>query len=369
MDEPEAAALYYGLDKATDQTILVIDTGGGTTDVTAIEIIGGSVRCLFTDGDAELGGTNYDEVILQLMCKEAANKGVVIVAEKDLATFYQNLDHAREGKEMLSRREEVTVIAEGDGQRIPVKLTRKILQRAAKPLNDRLVACCQRVLNQVKAKGKTIDRTLLVGGNSRQPQIPENVRRICGMEPARDADPDLAIAKGAAIYAEICFGSKDRQLVIGPHRYLAQEIKLQTVAAHALCVAARKHKDNPQEYNCVIVPAGTPLPHEFEERFSPAEAGQHDVLVKIVQGKADEPSSSASLLREIRVPIAPSDKDENRITVKGRYTAEGRLELTVVDALSGREVSDSFVHTPGLSDAEIQQKRDAMIHQTERAQP
>jgi molecular chaperone DnaK len=357
LNEPEAAAIYYGLDKATNQTILVVDTGGGTTDVTAIEIIGGVIKCLFTDGDNELGGTNFDEVIFQLMCQAAAGKGIVIAADKDLATFYQNLDRAREGKEMLSRRESVTAIAEGDGQRVPVKLTRELLRQAAKALDDRFIACCRRVLDQMKAKGKTIDRVILVGGNSRVSHMADLVKSVFGLEPAKDTDPDLAIVKGAAVYAEICFGPKDRDIVIGSHRYLAQEIKLQTVAAHALCVAARKYKDNPQEYNCVIVPAGTPLPHEFEERFSPANPQQREVTVKIVQGKPNEPTSNASILREIRTPIQPSEKDEDRIRIKGRYTAEGLVELTVIDALSGREVSDSFVHKPGLSGTEIEQKR------------
>jgi molecular chaperone DnaK (HSP70) len=183
------------------------------------------------------------------------------------------------------------------------------------------------------------------------------VQGIFGLEPGRDTDPDLVVAKGAAIYAEICFGAKDTEIVVGPHRYLAQQITVQTVAAHALCVAARKIKGDPQEYNCVIVPVGTSLPHEFEERFSPANPGQREVTVKIVQGKPDEPSANASILREIRAPIQPSDKDQDRIRVKGRYTAEGLLELTVVDDLSGQAISDSFIHKPGLSGTDIEQKR------------
>jgi molecular chaperone DnaK (HSP70) len=357
LNEPEAAALYYSLEKGTNQTIVVVDTGGGTTDVTAVEINGGSVKTLLTDGDAELGGSNYDEVVLELMVQEGKSKGIEISAEKDLATFYQNLDRAREAKEMLSRREEVTVIIEGSGQRTPLKLTRPLLRQVAKALDDRFVNCCRRVHEGLKAKGKTIDRVLLVGGNSRQPHIAELVQSVFGLEPAKDTDPDLVVAKGAAIGAAICFGEKGQNIVVGSHRYLAQEIQMQTVAAHALCVAARKHQGDPQEYNCAIVPAGTALPHDFEERFAPVDPGQREVMIKIVQGKPGEPSSNAPVLREIRVPIAPSDQDQDRIRVKGRYTAEGLLELTIMDDLSGQMISDSFVHQPGLSRAEIEQKR------------
>jgi molecular chaperone DnaK len=166
-NEPEAAAMYYGLEKGRNETLIVVDTGGGTTDVTALDINAGSIKTILTDGDTELGGSNYDEAILELMRKEAKGKGIEISPEKDLATFYQNLDRARDGKEMLSRREEVTVVAEADSKRVPVKLTRKILRQAAKAFDDRFVACCKRLREGLKARGKTVDRVILVGGNSR----------------------------------------------------------------------------------------------------------------------------------------------------------------------------------------------------------
>ena len=254
MNEPEAAALYYGLEKGRNETLVVVDTGGGTTDVTAGEIdAGGGFKAVLTDGDESLGGSDYDEVILQLMRKVAKSKGIEISPEKDLTTFYQNLDRAREGKEMLSRRDEATVVAEADGKRVPVKLTRKILRQAAKAFDDRFVACCKRVHEKLKAQGKVVGRVILVGGNSRQPHIKELVQDIFALEPATDTNPDLVVAQGAATYSQVCFGGKDTEIVIGGHRYLAAEIKVQTVAAHALCVPARKVKGDPREYNCVKI--------------------------------------------------------------------------------------------------------------------
>jgi len=364
VNEPEAAALHYGLEKETNQVVVVVDSGGGTTDVTAMEIEGGHVGTILTHGDAELGGSNYDEVALGLVCEEAQGKGIEISAKKDLAGFYQHLDRARQAKEMLSRRDAVTVIAEADGRRIPVQLTGKVLRQAAKGLDERFVACCRRLHDGLKGQGKAVGRVLLVGGNSRQPHIAELVKGVFGLEPARDTDPDLVVTKGAAIYAEICFGGQGTEIVIGGHRYLAQDIKVQSAAAHPLCVAARKFKADPNEYNCVIVPAGTTLPHTFEERFSPANPAQQEVTVKIVQGQPDAPSAGATVLREIRVPIQPSNKDEDRIRVQGRYTAEGLLELTVTDDLLGKAVSESFIHKPGLSGAEIEQKRRDMASRT-----
>jgi molecular chaperone DnaK (HSP70) len=232
-----------------------------------------------------------------------------------------------------------------------------MLREAGRPLDERFIHCCKRVADELASRGKRIDRALLVGGNCRQPHVPEMVQTVFGLEPSRDADPDLVVAKGAAIWAAVCFGSKGQTVAIGEHRYLASEIEMKTVAAHAICVAAQRDKDDPEEYNCLIVPANAPLPHEFEERFAPAKPGSSEVVVKIVQGQKDEPSKNCPLLRKVTVPIQPSDNDENRITLKGRYTEEGLIEVTVVDDLLGRPISDSFVYKAGLSDAEIDQKR------------
>ena len=359
-DEPVAAAIYYGLEKARDETIVVVDIGGGTTDVTAIEISTSKAKAILTDGDAELGGANYDEAILELMRQEAKSDGIEISAEKDLVTFYQNLDRAREGKEMLSRREEVVLIAEADGKRKPIKFTRELLRDVCKEFDDRFLKCCDRLNRQLNEKGKRADRVLLVGGSSRLSQVPEMVKEVFSIEPSRDTDPDLVVAKGAAIWAAVCFGEKNQAIAIGGHRYLPEDIKLQTVAAHPICVAARKghSRTDTEEYNFAIVPANVPLPHEFEERFAPVNPDQTSVVMKIVQGKPGEHSKKSTLLREITVPIKASDKDADRIKLNGRYTEEGLLETTIVDDLLGKPISDAFTYSVGLTQAEIDEKRE-----------
>jgi len=319
LNEPEAAAIFDGLEKGGQEMVVVVDTGGGTTDVSALEIDGSNVKAFLTDGDPELGGFNYDEALFEMMCKKARSKNIEIAAEKDIATFYQIFDRAREGKEMLSRRQEVMVIAEADGQRMPIKLTRKILREVGKPFDDRFVNCLGRLSKKLQSQGKVPDRVLLVGGNSRQPHVPIMVKKAFGIEPSKDTDPDFVVAKGAAIWAQVCFGEKDQDIVIGGHRYLASDIRIQTVAAHAICVAARTNKADPEEYNCAIVSANTALPYEFQEKFAPVSPGSSSVVLKIVQGKAGELSKNASLLRQIDLPIKPSDKDEDRIKLVTRH--------------------------------------------------
>jgi molecular chaperone DnaK (HSP70) len=259
---------------------------------------------------------------------------------------------------MLARREEVLLIAEAQGKRKAIPFTRQMLRNVGKPFDDRLLNCCRRMKEQLQEKGEKLDRLLLVGGSSRLFHVSQMVKEVFSLEPARDTDPDFVVAKGAAIWATICFGQQDQAIVIGGHQYLPSQIKIQTVAAHAICIAARRSKDrrDEKEYNYEIVPANTPLPHGFEKHFAPVDPGQSSVVIKIVQGIPDELSENSTLLREITVPIKPSEKDENRILLQGRYTEEGLLETTVVDELLGQPVSDSFTYSAGLSEDEIQEK-------------
>lgn len=361
-DEPVAAATHYGLEKAHDENISVVDYGGGTLDVTGIESRDRNVKAIVTEGDAELGGSNYDEAILGLMCEEAKNKDIEISAEKDLATFYQNLDRARDGKEMLSRRDEVTLVVEAEGQRIPIKFTRKMLREVGCPFDERFTKCCRKLRKQLDSQDKKNHRVLLVGGSSRLPHVREMVQEVFGIEPSHDADPDFVIVKGAAILAAVHFGDKAQTIAVGEHYYLAEDISVQKVAAHAICVAAHKRgeEDDGQEYNVQIVPAGVTLPYEFEERFAPLWPGQSSVVVKIVQGEPGALSKNCTILREFRVPIKSASKDMDRIKHKGCYTDEGLLEMTVVDDLLNKPIDVSFTYEAGLSDAEIDEKREQL---------
>jgi molecular chaperone DnaK len=353
LNEPEAAAIFYGLEKGRKEIVVVTDTGGGTTDVTVIEIDNGKVKVLVTDGDPELGGLNYAEALFGVMRKKAKAKHIVISAEEDLATFYKNFDHANKGKELLSARDKVTIIVEAGDQRVPIEFTRQMLKRASKDLDKRFIDCCKRVFEKLNSLGKRPDRVLLVGGNSRLFHVAEMVREVFGLEPSKDVDPDFVVVKGSALWAEVCFGDRGKIFTFDAGRYLAADIALQTVAAHAICVAALRDKNDHEEYNVEIVPANTPLPYEFQECFAPANPGSSSVVVKIVQGKPGELSANSALLYEIVVPIKPSDKDEPRIELKGRYTEEGLVELNAVDKLLGKPISDSFIHKAGLRDAGV----------------
>lgn len=351
LDEPVSAALHYGLEKGNNETIVVVDFGGGTADITVLEVNGSNTKAVITDGDANLGGGDYDEAILEFMCGQAKVSGFEISAEKDLAAFYSSLDRARQAKEMLSRREEVMLVAEAGGKRVAIKLTRKMFRDLSISIDNRFINCCKRVCQKLQDKGIKPTKVLLVGGSSRLFHVPEMVKEVFGIEPSKDTDPDFVVTKGAAIWAQVCFGDGDKTIIAGRYRYLTSQVSMQSVAAHAICVAARRaDKNDSKEYNCVIVPENTPLPHNFEQRFAPVNPGQSSVVVKIVQGKDGLLSEDSTLLREFTVPIQPSDRDSDRINVKGRYTEDGLLEITVFDTLLNKPVNITFTYKPGMTE-------------------
>jgi molecular chaperone DnaK len=358
VEEPVAAATYYGLEKAREEVMVVFDFGGGTLDVTAIRK-GQQIETLAIEGDAELGGSNYDEAILGFMCQELKAKGIEISPEKDLATWYQNLDCACGGKEMLSRREQTTLAAEAEGQRVPIELTQPKLQELGQDLDLRIRGCCDRLKAKLASLGVKPQRLILVGGSTRLPHIPALVQEIFDLEPSADTDPDLVVAKGAALIAAGKFGPEDLRIRVGGHAYLASAARTRTVAAHDLCVAAIRPQsgDTHTEYNVPIIRAGTPLPAEEQEAFAPVDAGTTAVRVKIVEGKPNEPSANSKLIGEMEVPVKPSQKDEQRIVVVMKFTDEGLLEVRGWDKVLNQPQQVQFTYRAGLTQEEIDKKR------------
>lgn len=348
LNEPEAAAICYGLEKNTDEIVVVVDIGGGTTDVTGMQIRDGKIDVIATDGEAEIGGVNYDESLMQLIQNHALHNKMEISAQIDLALFNVMLERGCQAKELLARRQETVVIIEAACKRIPFTVTRPIFLDAVKELDEKIRACCGRLSEILQQRGKKPTKILMVGGSSRLFQMEALMEGVFGIEPSRDADPDLVVARGAAIWAQVCFGAQDRLLFIGGHRYLASQIQKQTVAAHAICVAARRARSDLEEYNCPLIPANSVLPFDFQEKFAPANPGAASVEIKLVNGKPDELSSRATVIRHIHVPIQPSEHDQDRILLKGCYNEEGLLELTILDELLGTPVNEAFVYKPGI---------------------
>lgn len=307
VDEPTLAATFYGLAKGRAAKIAVFDFGGGTFDISIMEVKeGGQIDPLAVDGNFERGGSNIDEALFQLAREFVSSQGGELSPEKDLAEWLEVLDRCKEAKEALARRDTAVIPLRIGEQRTSMELTYDQLKEQCEDIIEDLRQCCKRALEKAELNASEIDAILLVGGSTRLRFIPELVREIFGKDPVTDADPDRTVASGAAIVAAACFGKPNQEIIVENKKYLASAVRPQTtIAPRDLCVAAvtRKGGGDTDEYNVAIIPAGSRLPYDAREYFSPIEAGTKAVHVKLYDGHAGELSKNCTPLQEAEVQV------------------------------------------------------------------
>jgi len=367
VDEPILAASFYGLAKGKTAKIAVFDFGGGTFDISIMQVKeGGQIDPIAVDGDPECGGSNIDEAIFQRVREFVTDKGGELSPEKDLAEWLEVLDKCKEAKEALARRDTVAIPVRIGQERASMELTYDQLKELCAGLIETLRQCCKRVLEKAKLQPSEIDTVVLVGGSTRLRFIPELVREIFGKDAVTDADPDLTVARGAAIVAAAYFGRPDQELVVEGKRYLASAVRPQTtIAPRDLCVAVVMHK-NPQdkdEYNAALIPAGSRLPYEAKEHFTPIEARTRAVRVKLYDGHTGELSRNCTPLQEVEVEAQPTDEANNtdRIEFTIQMDSEGLVHIEVRDRLLNKPVPIKFRFDTGLSDGDIEEARQQLL--------
>jgi molecular chaperone DnaK len=367
VDEPTLAATFYGLAQGKKATIAVFDFGGGTFDISILAVQeNGQIDPIAVDGDPECGGSNIDEAIFQRVRQFVADKGGELSPEKDLAEWLEVLDRCKEAKETLSRRDAAVIPLRTGAERTSRELTYGELKELCCDIIEKLRQCCKRVLEKAGLQPSQIDRVVLVGGSTRLRFIPELVREIFGQDPVADVDPDLTVAKGAAIVAAAYFGKPNQQVVVEGKRYLASAVRPQTtIAPRGLCVAAVTHKDQgeKEERNVALIPAGSKLPYEAKEYFAPVEPRTRAVRVKLYDGHAGELSQNCTPLQEVEVEVQPTDEanNEDRIEFTIHMDDEGLVRIEVRDKLRNRPVPIKFKFDTGLSDSALEEARAQLL--------
>jgi len=367
VDEPTLAATFYGLAKGKTAKIAVFDYGGGTFDISIMEVKeGGRIDPIAVDGDPECGGSNIDEAIFQRVRQFVADRGGELSPEKDLAEWLEVLDRCKEGKEALARRDAAIIPLRIREERTSTELTYDQLRELCEDIIETLRQCCKRALAKAKLEPSQIDTIVLVGGSTRLRFIPELVHEIFGKDPVTDADPDLTVAKGAAIVAAACFGKPGQTIVVEGRKYLASAVRPQTtIAPRDLCVAAVTQKDqgNREECNVAIIPAGSKLPYEAKECFTPVESRTQAVRVKLYDGHAGELSKNCTPLQEVEVEVQPTDEanNEDRIEFTIHMDDEGLVRIEVRDRLRNRPVPIKLKFDTGLSDSALEEAREQLL--------
>ncbi len=340
INEPTAASLAYGLDKESDQTILVFDLGGGTFDVSVLEIGDGVFEVKSTAGDNHLGGDNFDKTIVDFLASEF-KKDQGIDLKQDPMALQRLYEAAEKAKIELSTAQESQInlpfiTADTSGPKhLDVRLTRAKLNELTSDLVGKIVAPVRQALDDAKDKGAAkIDHVVLVGGMTRMPAVQEKVKELTGKEPHRGVNPDEVVAVGAAIQAGVLAGDvKDVLLLDVTPLTLGIETKGGVMTK--------------------LIERNTTIPTRKGETFSTAEDNQPSVEIHVLQGEREMASYNKSLGKFQLTGIPPAPRGIPQIEVAFDIDANGILNVSAKDLGTGKEQKIEIKSGSGLTDDEI----------------
>ncbi len=352
INEPTAAALAYGFNKKKDEKIVVYDFGGGTFDVTVLEVGDEVVEVQSTDGDAHMGGRDIDQAIVRHLIAEFMKEEGIDLAKDPLAL--QRLDdEAEKAKKELSTSGETEInipfIANIDGvpKNLLITLTRAKLEELSAEYIDRSIEITKRAIEASSFSKEEIDEIILVGGQTRMPAVVEAVKRLFGKEPNKSVNPDEVVALGAAIQAGIFQGD-------------VQDITLVDVIPLSLGI------ETMGGVATKLIEKNTHIPTKKEQVFSTAADNQTSTEIHITQGERAQATDNKSLGRFVLDGIPPAPRGVPQIEVTFDVDSNGVLNVTAKDKSTNKEQSIRIEANSGLSEDDIEKmKADAEAHADE----
>ena len=346
INEPTAAALAYGLDKKKNEKIAVFDLGGGTFDVSILDIGDGVFEVLSTNGDTHLGGDDWDTRVIDHIAEEFRKAEGIDIRKDPMA--YQRLKEAAEKAKMeLSTMQETTVnlpfiTADASGPKhLQMSLTRAKFESITADLFERLKAPCLQALKDAKIDTSKIDEVVLVGGSTRMPRAQQIAKDVFGKEPNKSVNPDEVVAVGAAIQGGVLQGD-------------VKDVLLLDVTPLSLGVETLGGVMTP------LITRNTTIPSSKKEVFSTASDNQTSVTIHVLQGEREFANDNRSLGRFDLTGIAPAPRGMPQIEVEFAIDANGILNVSATDKATGKSQKIEIKNSGGLDKAEIEKmKREA----------
>ena len=354
VNEPKAAALAYGLDKKKDETIAVYDFGGGTFDISILEVGEGVIEVKSTNGDTHLGGDNLDQRIVEWLIAEFKQETGLDLGSKGNEMALQRLkDAAEKAKIELSTTVETEinlpfVTADASGPKHLVrKLTRAKLESLVDDLLQKSLEPCKKAMTDAGVTAAQIDEVVLVGGQTRMPKIQEIVKQLFGKEPHRGVNPDEVVAIGAAVQAGVLAGE-------------VKDLLLLDVTPLTLSIETLGGVATP------MIPRNTTIPTKKTETFSTAADSQTEVEVHVLQGERPMAGQNRTLGKFKLAGIPPAPRGVPQIEVTFDIDANGILNVTAKDNATGKDTRITITSSSGLSKDEVERMaKDAEAHAAE----
>ena len=350
INEPTAAAIAYGaqqgfLDPQQETSqgakILVYDLGGGTFDVTVMEIGHKEFIALATDGDVQLGGHDWDQRLVDFVSEEFI-RTFGLDPRDDPNTEGRLWRECEDVKHTLTARNKANIACDYQGQSLRVEVTREQFEDMTRDLLDRTAFTTRQTLQAAGLEWSDIDRVLLVGGSTRMPAVTSMLEEISGLKPDSSISPDESVAHGAALHAGLILATEAGEQPL---------FHVKNVNSHSLGVVAKDVKTD-RTRNAILIPRNTGLPITAKRTFK-AMGGQKSILVHVVEGESNNPEDCSSIGR-CSIRDLPADLPENTtIEVRFRYRSNGRLTVMVSVADTETQLQHEFTRDNSLTQDQL----------------